>query len=124
MPITVTGSFKHIENFFDRIVYHKYYESFNQCGERGVEALRLATPVDSGKTASAWSYEVSGDNGVLSITWSNSNVNKGVNIAIILDTGHGTRGGGYVVGRHYIDPAIQPIFDQMAEELWKEVTRT
>lgn len=124
MPITVTGSFRHVENFFNRIVNHQYYKAFGEYGEKGVEALRTATPVDSGKTAASWTYEIKEDEGKISITWSNTNVNKGVNIAIILDTGHGTRGGGYVVGRHYIEPAIQPVFDQMAEELWREVTRT
>lgn len=124
MSIQVTGSFKHIENFFDRIIYRKYYKALSAYAERGVSALQTATPVDSGKTASSWSYEISEADGKVSIVWINSNVKKGVNIAIILDTGHGTGTGGYVVGRHYIEPAIRPLFDQMAEELWKEVTRT
>lgn len=88
----------------------------------GVDALAAATPVDTGKTASSWFCKiVQGDNSA-SISWSNSNVNDGVNIAIILQYGHGTRNGGYVEGRDYINPAITPIFDEILEKVWKEVT--
>lgn len=128
MGLQVSGSFKNIEDFFDRIINHKYYSTLEKYGERGVAALKAATPVDSGKTAGSWSYELMHDDmGNLGIVWSNSNVvqsAKGpINIAVILDFGHGKRNGGYVRGRHYIKPALQPIFDQMAEELWREVTR-
>ena len=126
MPITidVTGTFKHIEDFFDRVKRAAYMKYLERYGERGVEALRNATPVETGKTAASWTYEVKDDGSIFSIIWSNTNINNGVNIAIILDTGHGTGTGGYIVGRHYIDPAIQPVFDEIADEVWKEVTRT
>lgn len=88
----------------------------------GVEALASATPVDTGKTASSWYYKVDYNEGSASITWSNSNVNDGVNIAVILQYGHGTGNGGYVVGRDYINPAIAPIFDKITEHVWEEVT--
>lgn len=91
-------------------------------GQLGVDALAVATPVDTGKTAASWTYEIEMTSEGYTITWLNTNVNKHVNIALILQYGHGTRNGGYVVGRDYINPAIQPIFDQMANEAWREVT--
>lgn len=91
-------------------------------GQRGVDALAAATPVDTGKTAASWIYEIEMTSDGYIITWLNTNVNKHVNIALILQQGHGTRNGGYVAGRDYINPAIQPIFDQMADEAWREVT--
>ena len=90
-------------------------------GQKGVDALASATPRESGETANSWSYEITGGDGNYAIQWNNSHVNKGVNIAIILQYGHGTGTGGYVVGRDYINPAVQPIFDEMAETIWKEV---
>ena len=91
-------------------------------GQKGVEALQSATPVDTGLTADSWQYEIEQKDGSTSITWTNSNIQNGVNIALILDLGHGTGTGGYVRGRKYISPAIQPIFDEMADKVWKEVT--
>ena len=81
-----------------------------------------ATPVDSGSTASMWRYEIAYADGSARINWVNDNVNNGVNIALILQLGHGTGTGGWVEGRDYINPAIQPIFDEMANKIWKEVT--
>lgn len=92
-------------------------------GREGVAALASATPVDTGKTASCWDYEIIHKNGSISLVFNNTNINKGVPIAIILQYGHGTRNGGYVQGRDYINPAIQPIFDRMTNELWEEVTK-
>ena len=95
-------------------------------GRKGVEALKAATPVDTGLTAESWYYEVrtSPENGYYSIIWCNSNVVKGwANIAILLQYGHGTRNGGYVEGRDYINPAIQPIFDEMADKVWEEIEK-
>ena len=88
-----------------------------------VAALSSATPVDSGLTATSWYYKVEHQNGSTSINFYNSNTNKGVNIAIILQYGHGTRNGGWVQGRDYINPAIQPIFDKIANDAWEEVTK-
>ena len=95
---------------------------FSRYGKMGVDALASATPYDSGKTAMSWVYEVIFSKGGVSIVWSNTNSNDGVNIAVILQYGHGTGTGGYVEGRDYINPAIQPVFDQIVEELWGEVT--
>lgn len=89
----------------------------------GVSALSRATPVDTGRTASSWGYDIESSKDKITITFTNSYVNKGVNIAIILQYGHGTRNGGYVQGRDYINPAIQPFFDKLADRAWKEVMR-
>lgn len=105
-----------MQNFKIEHILHKY-------GREGVNALKNATPVDSGVTANSWSYELKISKESVTIHWNNSHVNKGVNIAVILQYGHGTGTGGYVQGRDYINPAIKPIFDKIAEEAWKEVTR-
>lgn len=90
-------------------------------GEAGVAALVSATPSESGKTASSWTYEIQNSANGASITFSNTNINKGVNIAIILQYGHGTGTGGWVQGRDYINPAIRPVFDNIADAVWKEI---
>ena len=92
-------------------------------GQMGVEALRNATPVDTGLTASSWYYKVVKTDDVWAIEFHNDNINKHVNIALILQYGHGTGTGGWVEGRDYINPALQPIFDQMAEDAWREVVK-
>lgn len=92
-------------------------------GAMGVAALASATPTDTGLTAQSWTYEIINRSGYYAIHWSNTNVQDGVPIAILIQYGHGTKNGGYVQGRDYIMPAIQPIFDQMANDLWREVTR-
>lgn len=96
--------------------------ALKQYGEQGVEALRNATPKDSGKTADSWYYVINRDGDKVRIDFKNSNIIEGVPIAIILQYGHGTGGGGYVEGRDYINPVVQPIFDAIANEAWKEVT--
>lgn len=90
-------------------------------GQKGVDALRSSTPKDTGKTADSWSYEVKRNSESISIIWSNNNINNGVNIALLLQYGHGTRNGGYVKGRDYINPAIKPIFDEIEESIAKEL---
>lgn len=92
-------------------------------GREGVAALASATPIDSGETASSWYYEVEYQNGISTIRFNNSHVNNGVPIAIILQYGHGTGTGGWIQGRDYINPAIQPVFDRIADEAWREVTK-
>lgn len=95
----------------------------NRYGKEGVSALASATPVESGITANSWYYEIEQTKGSATITFLNSHVNKGVPIAIILQYGHGTGTGGWVQGRDYINPAIQPVFDRIVDEAWKEVTK-
>lgn len=117
------GGFSNIERLLhDRSRNQKIQRVLEQNAQKGVAALAAATPTDSGKTAASWGYTIEVGDGTSSIQFTNSNINKGVNIAIILQYGHGTGTGGYVVGRDYINPAIQPIFDDMADAAWKEVT--
>lgn len=116
------GDFSKTERFLNKAQRKDFYRSLDKYARAGVTALASATPIDSGRTASSWDYEIVKEKDRVSIYWTNSNINKGVPIAVILQYGHGTNGGGYVQGRDYINPAIQPIFDQIAESVWKEVT--
>jgi hypothetical protein len=120
---TQTGSFDKTEAYLARLKQEDLSAVLNKYGEMGVNALSNATPIDSGLTAQSWYYTIESRRGYYSIRWHNSNVQSGLPIAVLIQYGHGTRNGGYVQGRDYIMPAIQPIFDQIAEEAWKEVTR-
>lgn len=97
--------------------------NLDKYGEEGVEALRAATPTDTGLTADSWYYEITESDGRLAIQWLNRNVNKHVNIAVILQYGHGTGTGGWVEGVDYINPALRPVFDRIAKGVWEEVTK-
>lgn len=116
------GDFSKTEKFFNTLLKQDYLNILEQYGKAGVEALACATPKDSGITAASWHYEISHNRKEAVITFMNSNIQNGVNIAIILQYGHGTKNGGYVSGRDYINPAIQPIFDKIADTAWREVT--
>lgn len=117
------GDFSRTTKYLNRIKNLGRLTVFDKYGQAGVAALRSATPVDSGTTAGSWYYKVEHNGDSTSIVFCNSHINKGVPIAIILQYGHGTRNGGYVQGRDYINPAIQPVFDNLADAAWKEVTR-
>lgn len=117
------GDFSKLTKFLERAKEVVHLGDLDKYGRAGVAALASATPVDSGLTAKSWYYEIKNQNGVASITFLNSNINDGVPIAIILQYGHGTGTGGWVEGRDYINPAIQPIFDQIANQAWEEVRR-
>ncbi len=117
------GDFSKLTRYLERAKEVVKLGDLDKFGREGVAALASATPVDSGKTASSWSYEIKHKNGSVSISFYNSNIQNGVPIAIILQYGHGTRNGGWVQGRDYINPAIQPIFDKIANEAWREVTK-
>ena len=123
ITIRQKGDFSKLNRYFERVKEAAKIGVLDKYGRAGVAALASATPTRTGKTAASWSYEISRQNGSVAIEFKNSNVNKGVNIAIILQYGHGTGTGGWVEGRDYINPAIQPIFDQLADEAWKEVTK-
>ena len=116
------GDFSKTEKFFNHLLKRDYLDVLDKYGQMGVKALSDATPKDTGTTASSWSYEIQRTNKSTSIIFSNSNVNEGVNIAVILQYGHGTGNGGYVTGVDYINPAIRPIFDEILSGAWKEVT--
>jgi hypothetical protein len=116
------GDFSNLTRFLERAKETINVGILDRYGCEGVAALSAATPKESGLTASSWSYEIVRKSGSVSVVFKNSNVNKGVPIAIILQYGHGTRNGGWVEGRDYINPAVQPIFDRLADEAWKEAT--
>ena len=117
------GDFSKLTSYFERLKKAINLSILDKYGKRGVAALSSATPVETGTTAGSWYYEIENQNGSATITFYNSNVNKGVPIAIILQYGHGTGTGGWVQGRDYINPAIQPVFDEIADEAWREVTK-
>ena len=117
------GDFRRTSDFLKRANRLNLDVILNQYGQEGVEALRAATPKDTGTTANSWRYVVHKGTGSITITWSNSNIVDGVPIAVILQYGHGTRNGGYVQGTDYINPAMKPIFDKIAQRAWEEVKR-
>ena len=118
------GDFSKLTKFLERAKESVKLGDLDKYGRAGVEALASATPVDSGLTANSWYYEIENKNGSVSITFLNRNIQNGVPIAIILQYGHGTGTGGWVQGRDYINPAIQPLFDKITDDAWKEVTKS
>lgn len=120
---THKGDFSKTTNFLERAKRTVRVSNLDKYAKKGVEALASATPVDTGLTAGSWSYEIINKNGSIVINFNNSNVNKGVPIAIIIQYGHATGSGGWVEGRDYINPTIQPIFDEMVNDIWREVTK-
>lgn len=118
------GNFSKTEKLLKKSLGRDYRKVLDQYAQKGVQYLADATPIKSGETAASWSYEIIQNDSRISIIWKNSHINKGVNIAVILQYGHATRHGGYVRGVDYINPALRPIFDQLAEAAWKEVTST
>ena len=117
------GDFSKLTGFLEKVKNIVKIGDLNKYGREGVAALSSATPVDTGKTAGSWYYEIKNQNGSATISFFNSNIQDGVPIAIILQYGHGTRNGGWVQGRDYINPAIRPIFDKIADDAWKEVKK-
>lgn len=122
ITIKVNGDHKKTYEYLKKMSRSKHMELLRNYGQRGVDALASATPVDSRLTARSWVYEITKSKGVYSIVWSNTNVNDGINIAVIIQYGHATKGGGWVQGRDYINPSIQPIFDEITNEIWRQVT--
>ena len=121
ISVTQKGDFQKTDKFLSNLVGKYYRRKLDHYGKMGVNALAAATPVDTGKTAASWSYEIVEEDGRLAIHWTNSNIQRGINIAVILQYGHATRNGGWVEGIDYVNPAMKPIFEKMAEEAWKEV---
>lgn len=124
------GNFNHMEKFLTKSLKLKFLVRpiLEKYGKKGVEALKMATPKDSGKTAESWTYEIVEENGKYSIVWSNTNtISNGkyqVNVAILLQYGHATKNGGFVQGIDFVNPAIASVFQQMADEAWKEVAKS
>ena len=117
------GDFSKLTNFLEKAKRTVRIGDLDRYGREGVAALASATPVDSGTTANSWYYEIKQDSRGVTITFNNSHFNEGVPIAIILQYGHGTGTGGWVEGRDYINPAIRPVFDRIANDAWREVTK-
>ena len=117
------GDFSKLTRYLERAKSAVKLSDLDKFGQAGVDALASATPIDTGLTASSWYYEIEHMEGSVTIAFNNSNIQNGVPIAIILQYGHGTNNGGWVQGRDYINPAIRPIFDQITNEAWKEVTK-
>lgn len=117
------GDFSKTIRYMERAKKAVSLADLEKYGQRGVAALASATPVDSGVTANSWYYEIERKNGSIAINFNNSNIQNGVPIAIIIQYGHGTGTGGWVEGRDYINPSIQPLFDAMTKEIWEEVTK-
>ena len=117
------GDFKNLSSFLEKTKEKLNLGLLDKYGREGVAALQAATPKDTGKTSESWYYKIERKNGSVSLTFHNSNQNNGVPIPIILQYGHATGNGGYVEGVDYINPALRPIFDKIAEEAWKEVKK-
>lgn len=124
MRLTVSGDFSRTDRFLARMRTGRYFDRIKSCCDAGVVALSKATPIDSGKTADSWSYIIKTTHKGLVVYWTNSNVINGFNVAIGLQYGHGTGTGGYVRGLDYINPAIRPVFEEIANDIWQEVVRS
>lgn len=119
---TSSGSFKNTEQFLKSMQKLNVMAVMEKCGQNGVVALRSATPSNSGKASTSWDYKVSRKGAVYEIVWTNSDIEDGFPVAVMLQYGHGTGTGGYIQGQDYINPAIKPVFDEIATEVWKAVT--
>lgn len=116
------GSFRKTRKFLKKLDALDYYDILSKYASRGVDLLKRYTPVDTGLTASSWGYEVEIRRDGATINWTNSNINKGIPIALIIQYGHATKNGTFVQGVDYINPALKPVFDELAKEVWKEVS--
>lgn len=117
------GDFSKFTKFLEKARETVRMGSLDKYGREGVAALSSATPVDTGLTAKSWYYEIENKNGRITLSFANSNIQNGIPIAVIIQYGHATRNGGWVQGRDYINPAIRPVFDRIADDMWKEVRR-
>jgi len=117
------GSFTATERFLTRLRHTNVQQVLEKYGQMGVDALSAATPVRTGKTAASWGYTVSKEGNTYTLSWTNSNIENGTPIALIIQTGHGTKNGGYVRGVDYINPALSPVINNIADSVWKELTR-
>lgn len=117
------GDFSKLTAYLQRAKKGVNIRGLEKYAREAVSALESATPVKTGKTANSWYYDITDENGIVKISLCNSNIQNGVPIAIILQYGHGTRNGGWVQGRDYINPAVQPIFDKIVNDAWKEVSK-
>lgn len=117
------GSFNKTEQFFNRVLKKDYLNILAKYGELGVSILRSVTPTQTGKTADSWEFGVEEGKGTVTLYWTNTHENDGVNVALMIIYGHGLQNGGYVLGNDFVTPAIQPLMDDLADQVWKEVTQ-
>lgn len=122
ITVTDSGSFDKTVAFLQKLERNDMFRNIDATVRRGVDALAAATPSETGETANSWEYEIIRRRNGLTIYWTNTHIDEGVGIALILQYGHGTGTGGYVQGRDYINPAMRPIFDQILREVWRQVT--
>lgn len=121
IKVTSSGDFNKTTKFLKFLESGDLYRGLSGYGRRGVDALSSATPHDTGETAQSWGYQIGRQNGRISISWFNTHVESGVNIAVIIQYGHGTGTGGWIEGRDYINPAMRPIFDKILDDMWRQV---
>lgn len=124
MTYTYSGDLKGTRGFLNRLKQDRFIDRLDKYGQMGVKALRDATPRDTGKTANSWDYVIEQTKDSVTITWTNSNENRSVPIALLIQYGHATRNGGWISGIDYINPALKPIFDQIATSAWREVSES
>lgn len=125
LRITSSGNTNHADQFLDRILHGDLFPAtLDSAAQRGVDALKAATPKESGLTADSWQYEIIREGDRVTIWFKNTHVVNGFNVAVGLQYGHGTGTGGWIQGYDYINPALKPIFDEIADNIWKEVQRT
>lgn len=123
ITIKKTGDYKKANSYMEKLLEIVHLGILDKYGRKGVDALKKATPKETGKTADSWYYEISHDKNKATITWSNSNTNQGYHIAILIQYGHGTGTGGYIRGIDYVNPAMKDVFEQIANEVVEEIKR-
>ena len=121
LGLKTKGSFANLDNFLKRAIRNDHYKHFDDYGQRGVDALSAATPVNTGKTAASWRYRIVTEHKATRIEWYNTNEVEGTSVAVLIQYGHGTGTGGYVVGIDYVNPAVSPIFDLVSKDVWEQV---
>lgn len=123
ITVKVKKGWERTERFFHRTLSRKYMDVLRSYADRGLEALRAATPTDSGETAAAWNYRIENGDGITRLYFTNDHIENGINVAVLLIYGHGTRNGGYVEGNDFVSPALRPIFEDLADAIFREITR-
>lgn len=122
IKVKIKGNWNKTEHFFDRILHKGWYGTLTTYGEIGVKVLSNATPKNSGDTANSWGYEIKKNKQALTLIFTNSANTSVAPVVILLQYGHGTKNGGYVKGIDFINSALKPVFQEMADEAWKEIT--
>lgn len=117
------GDFSKTFRFLNKLENYNFIDKLNRCGKKGTEALAAATPKDTGLTSQSWEYEVKSTKDTVTVTFTNTNIQNGVPIAVILQYGHATKNGYWVEGIDYINPALKPVFEEIADEIWEEVKK-